>query len=121
VSPPLKSYAEVRALLNDFMARNKGGIDVAPHEAFWNAMSYQQFIESNVPEVTGPGGEPLKILVVGDAGASNIIMALRGAVGTIFDSQKGAIGRMPPIGPFMTAEEIDRLAEWIDRGCPDEP
>jgi len=120
-SPALKSYAEVQTLLNSFMKRNKGKIEFAPHEAFWNAMSYRQFIEGNVPEVTDPAGKPLKILVVGNAGESNIIMALRGTAGSIFDQEKGAIGRMPPIGPFMSDEEIDRLADWIDRGCPEGP
>jgi hypothetical protein len=120
-SPALKSYAEVQTLLNSFMKRNKGKIEFAPHEAFWNAMSYRQFIEGNVPEVTDPAGKPLKILVVGNAGKSNIIMALRGTAGSIFDREKGAIGRMPPVGPFMSDEEIDRLADWIDRGCPEGP
>jgi len=120
-SPALQSYAEVRALLNSFMKRNKGNIEVAPHEAFWNAMSYRQFIEGNVPEVKAPGGQPLKILIVGNARESSIIMALRGIKGSIFDPDKGAIGRMPPIGPFMSDEEIDRLADWIDRGCPEGP
>jgi hypothetical protein len=120
-SSALKSYAEVQALLNGFMKRNKGKIEFAPHEAFWNDMSYRQFVEGNVPGVTGPAGEPLKILIVGNAGESNIIRALRGVRGSIFDREKGAIGRMPPIGPFMTEEEIDRLADWIDRGCPEGP
>ena len=120
-SSALKSYAEVQALLNGFMKRNKGKIQFAPHDAFWNDMSYRQFVEGNVPGVTGPAGEPLKILVVGNAGESNIIRALRGVRGSIFDREKGAIGRMPPIGPFMTEEEIDRLADWIDRGCPEGP
>jgi hypothetical protein len=119
--PALTSYAEVQTLLNGFMKRNKGKIEFAPHEAFWNAMSYRQFIEGNVPEVNGPAGQPLKILIVGNARESNIIMALRGIKGSIFDPEKGAIGRMPPIGPFMSEEEIDRLADWIDRGCPEGP
>jgi hypothetical protein len=121
VSHPVKSYAEVQALLNGFMKRNKGKIEFAPHDTFWNDMSYRQFVEGNVPGVTGPAGEPLKILVVGNAGKSNIIMALRGTMGSIFDREKGAIGRMPPVGPFMSDEEIDRLADWIDRGCPEGP
>jgi len=120
-SPALKSYVEVQALLNGFMKRNKGKIEFAPHEAFWNAMSYRQFVEGNVPEVNGPTGQPLKILIVGNARESNIIMALRGTAGSIFDREKGAIGRMPPIGPFMSDEEIARLADWIDRGCPEGP
>ena len=119
--PALKSYAEVQAMLSVFMKRNKGKIEFAPHEAFWNAMSYRQFIEGNVPEVSGPAGEPLKILIVGNARESNIIMALRGTRGSVFDREKGTIGRMPPIPPFMSDNEIDRLADWIDRGCPEGP
>ena len=120
-SPALRSYAEVQALLNSFMKRNKGKIEFAPHEAFWNDMSYKQFIQGHVPGVKGPAGEPLKILIVGNSRESNIIMALRGARGSVFDGEKGAIGRMPPIGPFMSDAEIDRLADWIDRGCPEGP
>ena len=71
--------------------------------------------------LTGPAGEPLKILAVGNARESNIIMALRGTRGSVFDREKGAIGRMPPIAPFMSDDEIDRLADWIDRGCPEGP
>lgn len=119
--PPLKSYAEVQALLSDFIKRNKGKIEFSPHEDFWNTMSYTQFIQGNVPGVTGPAGEPLKILAVGNARESNIIMALRGTRGSVFDREKGAIGRMPPIAPFMSDDEIDRLADWIDRGCPEGP
>ena len=120
-SPALRSYAEVQALLNSFMKRNKGKIEFAPHEAFWNDMSHKQFIEGNVPGVKGPAGEPLKILIVGNSRESNIIVALRGGKGSVFDSEKGAIGRMPPVGPFLSDQEIDRLADWIDRGCPGSP
>ncbi len=121
-APALKSYADVQALLNSFMKKNNGPIEFSPHGAFWNEMSYQQFIEGNLPEVTDRAtGKPLKILIVGNARESNIIMALRGTKRSMFDRETGSIGRMPPTGPFMSDEEINRLADWIDRGCPDGP
>jgi hypothetical protein len=121
-APALKSYADVQALLNAFMKKNDGPIEFSPHGAFWNEMSYKQFIEGNLPEVSDQAtGKPLKILMVGNARESNIIMALRGTKGSIFDRDTGSIGRMPPTGPFMSDEEINRLADWIDRGCPDGP
>ena len=119
-APALNSYTDVRALLNDFMTKNNGPIEFSPHGAFWNDMSYKQFIEGNLPEVTDRAtGKPLKILVVGNARESNIIMALRGAKGSMFDRETGSIGRMPPTGPYMSDQVINRLADWIDRGCPD--
>lgn len=120
--PVLKSYADVQALLNDFMKRNNGPIEFAPHGAFWNEMSHKQFIEGNVPDVTDPAtGKPVKILMVRNSRGSNLIMVLRRTKGSIFDPETGSIGRMPPTGPFMSDEEINRLADWIDRGCPDKP
>lgn len=104
------------------MKKNNGPIEFSPHGAFWNEMSYRQFIEGNLPEVTDRAtGKPLKILIVGNARESNIIMALRGTKGSMFDRETGSIGRMPPTGPFMSDEEINQLADWIDRGCPDGP
>ena len=121
-APALKSYADVQALLNDFMKRNNGEIEFSPHGTFWNEMSHKQFIEGNMPDVSDPAtGKPLKVLVVRNAKQSNIIMALRGTKGSIFDRETGSIGRMPPTGPLMSDEEINRLADWIDRGCPDGP
>ena len=98
-APALSSYAEVQALLNDFMKENQGPIAFSPHGAFWNDMSYKQFIAGNLPEVTDRAtGKPLKVLIVGNARESNIIMALRGVKGSIFDRETGSIGRMPPTG-----------------------
>jgi hypothetical protein len=118
----LRSYADVRALLDDFMKLNKGHIGYSVHGAFWNEMSYREFIEGNVPGVSDRAtGKPLKILVIGNSRESNIIMALRGHVGSPFDRDTGSIGRMPPTGPYMHENDMNRLADWIDRGCPDVP
>lgn len=122
---PLKSYAEVQKLLNDFIKQDPKDpsddipIQFAPHGDFWNTMDYKQFTEGDIPGVTS-GGQPLKVLVRKDSKKSNLIMSLRGTPGTIFDPENGTIGRMPPSGPFMSDEDIDRLAKWIDDDCPNE-
>jgi len=101
LAPALQSYADVKALLNDFMKLNKGPIDFAPHGAFWNEMTHKQFIEGDVPGVTDrTTGKPLKVLIVGNGKDSNIIMALRGAKGSIFERETGSTGQMPLHAPF---------------------
>lgn len=117
--PPLKSYAEVQAFLNDFVSSNGIPINFSPHGAFWKDMTYAQFTTGNIPNVSDPAtGMPLKVMVMKDADHSNIIMALRGTKGTIFDPDTGSIGQMPPSGPFMTSSDIQRIADWINNGAP---
>ncbi|QIF06049.1 hypothetical protein G5S37_12135 [Roseimicrobium sp. ORNL1] len=116
---PLNSYADVQALLDTFVANNNVPINLAPHRAFWKTMTYQEFITGNIPRVEDPDtGNPLKVLVVNDSKNSNLIMSLSGTPGTIFDPNTGSIGQMPPSGPFMDPADIARIADWIDRGCP---
>jgi hypothetical protein len=119
---PLKSYAEIQGLLNDFVKKHNVPIASAPYGAFWNKMTYKEFTEGNIPGVTSPvTGKPLKVLVVKNSRASNLIQALQGVKGSAFDPVEGPLGRLPPTGPFMHGEDIDRIADWIDRGCPNEP
>lgn len=126
---PLKSFADVQALLDGFIKRNNIPIQNAPHGAFWKTnpttnkpVTYKDFTEGDIPNVTDPAtGNPLKILKKMDSKNSNLIMALRGTKGSIFDPDTGTIGRMPPSGPFMVDSDIDRLAAWIDANCPDGP
>ncbi len=116
-APRLMTFADVQKFLNDFCDAN--GINPFTHGRFWNAMKYQDFVTGNVPGIGDFTSTPLRILVPKDSKASNIIMALRGTKGTIFDPNSGSIGRMPPGGPFMADSDIDRLADWIDRGALD--
>ena len=116
----LNSYAAVQALLDDFIKNNNVPIGATPYGAFWNKMDYKEFVQGNIPAIADPAGKPLKVLVVGNSRQSNIIMALRGTQGSLFDPVEGTIGRLPPTGPFMHTEDIDRIAKWIDAGCPNE-
>jgi hypothetical protein len=115
-----KSYAEVRRLLDDFVGANNVPLASTAYGAFWDEMDYKKFTEGDIPGVTDPAGKPLKILVVKKSGESNIIKLLRGTRGSVFDPVEGTVGRLPPSGPFMDERDIRRIAEWIDKGCPDE-
>jgi hypothetical protein len=117
---PLKSYAEVRRLLNDFVEKNDVPIGSAPYGPFWEDMSYKEFIEGNIPGVLDPAGKPLKVLVVKNSMESNLVKALRGTKGSVFDPVEGTTGRLPPSGPFMNEGDIKQIADWIHRGCPNE-
>jgi hypothetical protein len=81
-------------------------------------MDYKEFTQGNIPGIKDSAGKPLKILVVGNSRRSNLILALRGTSGTIFDPVRGTAGRLPPTGPFMSNDDIDEIARWIDAGCP---
>jgi hypothetical protein len=61
----------------------------------------------------------MSVLVPGSSAQSNLILALRGAPGTPFDPASGVFGQMPGDGPpFLTAAQIQPIADWIDAGCP---
>lgn len=116
---PLQSFAAVQSFINEVLSRNneQGGVGFSPHKAFWNALTYEQFVNGNVPTVSDPNtGKPLPILVKGNSAQSNLISALQG-IGPIFGPAE--FGRMPANGPpFFSADEIASIAAWIDNGCP---
>jgi outer membrane protein assembly factor BamB len=120
VSTGLKSYQEVQQLIVSTLKANNEPFNQAPHKDFWATLSYDEFVTGNVPNVQDPNtGKPMPILVKGDSSKSNLILALRGAKGTLFDPDTGAIGRMPANGPpYFTAAQINAIAGWIDAGCP---
>ena len=110
----LNNYADVQALLNSFQKAYGFPVGNAPHGVFW-LKSYEDFI-------TGDAIPGYKILEVGNAAGSNIIMALEGT-GPFAPS--GDIGvQMPqPDPPYdedtpTQTDVIDALTDWINRGCP---
>jgi hypothetical protein len=105
----LNNYADVQNALTAF-CRNVGvDPDSAPHGAFWNTMSYDEFIRDDIPNFEG-----VKVLIVGDAPNSNIIQILKG-----IGEQAGNYGPMPPGVPIgKKTEIIDSLSDWIVRKCP---
>jgi hypothetical protein len=117
----LNSYADVQKFISDAMTKNGSSAANAPHKNFWQTLTYDQFVNGNVPGVKDPASQQLmRILVPGDSKASNLILALQGATGTLFDPNTGDFGIMPADGttPF-TADQIASIADWIDRNCPE--
>lgn len=117
---PLNSFADVQQFITQILSQNheQGPVPFSPHKAFWNTLTYDQFVNGNVPGVRAPGtGNPMPILVKGNSAQSNLILALQGS-GPIFGPD-GAIGQMPANGPpFFSPDQIASIAAWIDSGCP---
>lgn len=110
---PIQSYAEFQSYMNSMIALYGTSIASAPHKAFWEIYTYEQFITGNAPNIS----PPVKILEVGDGAASNIVQALQG-VGPLF-GPNGNYGQMPAdgTGPW-TAAQIQPVIDWINKGCP---
>ena len=107
----LMNYADVQQLLDAAI----GGAEaqIGAHHAFWRTLTRDQFI---VKKVFG------KLVVSpGNANDSNLIKALRGEAP--FGSDIGALGATTPRMPLgmnpMAAEDIDKIACWIDESCPE--
>jgi hypothetical protein len=117
---PLNSFADVQNFLDQVLADNNEAtaLSFAPHKVFWRSLTYDQFVNGNVPGVTDPATNlPMPVLVKGNSANSNLIMALQG-IGATFGPDS-VIGQMPANGPpFFTADQIASIAAWIDNGCP---
>ena len=115
----INTYQDLQNFLNNWVQSNGVPINLAPHGDFWNTLTEDQFVNGNVPNVTDPNtGNPLKIMIAGDPDHSNIIMALSGTPGTIFDPNTGSIGPMPPNGPSMSKDDINAIGAWIKAKGP---
>jgi hypothetical protein len=109
----LTNYAQVQAALNAFVQQAGVTPGQAPHGAFWNALTYEEFISGNVPNVNSP--HSWKILEVGNPENSNIIQILSG-MGDAYN----IYGQMPQPNPPYDPEQttlIGQLSDWIKNGC----
>jgi hypothetical protein len=97
---PIKNYKDVQQMFSNVDASG------APHKNFWRDLSYDQFVNGNVPGVAG-----VKILVKGKPQESALIRAL--------SDDDFEYGRMPLGGPYYSKEKIDELAKWIENNCPE--
>jgi hypothetical protein len=111
---PIQSYAELQAYMDCMVNQYGTSIAGAPHHAFWNTLTYEQFTTGTVP-----GVDSVQILVIGNGAGSNIVQALLGTAGTPFDPNGGQYGQMPAdgTGPW-TPDQIQPLIDWIDAKCP---
>jgi hypothetical protein len=115
----LTSFAAVQKFFNDFIDAHNIQIAGAPHHAFWNT-SYDTFVNGDVPNVSDPNNNnPIPVLTKGDGAHSNIIYALSGTPGTLWDPNNPAgFGQMPYGGPYFSKDQIQELSDWITAGCP---
>jgi hypothetical protein len=114
----------LRGYINGILKQNKlaDGVANAPHQNFWDKLNYKEFTTGNVPGVDAGPKPPYRILVVGDAANSNLVMALQGK-GPLFNKDNGEFGRMPanaepPGMPYFTDAQIQPIIDWINRRCP---
>jgi len=122
----LNSFTDLQNFLNSFCQNNGVAISSARHAAFWSTMSYQDFITGVVPNVTVPNTNPPQTLPIlnkisgkYDGPSSNIVMALAGTTGSLFDPNTGSIGQMAQGGPYMSCDQILEISDWITRQCPE--
>jgi hypothetical protein len=115
----LPNFAAVQAFFNNFIAENNIDITGAPHGAFW-MNGYDAFVSGPVPNVVDPNTNlPIPILTKGYGQTSNIIYALSGTPGTLWDpNNPEGFGQMPAGGPFFSTAQIQDLSDWISADCP---
>ena len=98
------------------------GAGEAPHGAFWER-SYGEFVNASFPVARGRAGV-VRLLVPGNASASNLIHALRGGKDVVVILPNGQRSTTD-VGPLHTALEkladadLAKLEAWIDAGCPE--
>jgi hypothetical protein len=116
---PLNSFADVQQFIDQVLVDNneKHGVGFSPHKAFWMSLTYDQFVNGDVPGVKDPEtGSAIPILVKGNSAQSNLILALQGS-GPLFSPDE--FKRMPANGPpYFSSDQIASIAAWIDAGCP---
>jgi hypothetical protein len=136
--PPLTNFLQVQQWFTQFINNNGIPIGQSPHLDFWN-LGYDAFVNGPVPNVTDPTKQPpnnaIPILIKGDGAHSNIVYALSGTQGTLWDPNpstnpagRNGFGQMPPGGPYFALPgqtpqpgqpEIQDLIDWINAGCPE--
>jgi|HubBroStandDraft_6_1064221.scaffolds.fasta_scaffold484432_1 hypothetical protein len=114
----IKNYSDLGTYINSILTANGDSPVGGPHAQFWDTLTYNEFISGNVPGVADATTmQPWKILVVGNSAASNLILALSGATGTVF-APGATPGQMPRFGTPFTDVQIQPIAAWIDAKCP---
>src|SRR5262249_45091228 len=109
-SPQLNSYKDVQDYFNNFVAAHSISIDDAPHGAFWNSLTYDEFVNGPVRGISAQ----LPTVVSGNSAAPTLIRIRRGR----WKVGGKRFPQMPGGGPFMKNEEIAPPADWIARNCP---
>ncbi|MDJ0975488.1 MAG: c-type cytochrome [Planctomycetota bacterium] len=94
-----------------------------PHGAFWEELSYAQFVAFTFPRNYGDELE-YRLLIPYDAKNSNLVKVLVDGKGVVREGPDGKrvvedVTRMPKNAPPMPKAALEKLIEWIDAGCPE--
>lgn len=102
-------FAEIQKLLDDAI----GNAEIGEHGAFWRGITRDQFVAKRVFGRT--------VVIPGDGDGSNLVKAFRGEApfGSDIGTPGGTIKRMPSRMKPVSPEDIARIVDWIDNGCPD--
>jgi len=103
----ITSYSDFKTYIDKILNDNNNNINGAPHGAFWDNMTEEQFLTGNVPGIPNA----VRICIPGNGKGSNIVQALQGVglfTGTPYP-------QMPADGPpYFTAAQIQPIIDWID-------
>lgn len=106
----MKRFDRVKQILDEAI----GDAAIGAHGAFWRPLDLPAF---KAKKVYGK-----QLVVAGDVGKSNLILALRGE--SPFGADIGVAGatypRMPARMPPVPNGKIDFIAQWVADGCPDD-
>jgi mono/diheme cytochrome c family protein len=111
-------FAEAQQLIRGLKV--SGGS--APHGAFWKDLSYEEFVTGTFPDFEEPTST-YRIVQPWNAKESNLYRALKDGRGCLLKKSDGTIvrkdvDRMPKGRKPMAADDVERIAAWIDAGCP---
>src|SRR3954462_12767180 len=110
----INSWSEFQNFMDACCKKANAHPEDSGHGAWWKVMDYNKFITDG--KVKG-----LRIVAVGDPDNSVMIHALRGDTPQFKENDPDAdFGRMPlNSDSFFEKDDIDEIADWIKRGCPD--
>ena len=96
----------------------------APHARFWT-LPHREFVELAFPFSWDDPEIEVKLIEPWNAAESNLICALRDGRGVVIRMSDGRtmkknIARMPKGATPVSDADIQRIADWIDAGCPAE-
>jgi hypothetical protein len=110
----INSWTEFQDFMDACCKKANAHPENAGHGVWWRDMDHQKFVTDGT--VKG-----LRIVSVGDPDNSVMIHALRGDTPEFkADDPNADYGRMPLYADsFFEKVDIDEIADWIGRGCPD--
>jgi hypothetical protein len=108
----INSYAEFQDFMDACCVKAGADPDLSGHGRWWRTMDHNVFVTTG--KVKGQ-----RVVVVGDPDNSVVIKALRGVPPDFSEDPDARFGRMPAnSGSFFEPADIDEIADWIKRGCP---